>query len=82
MTDKQKYFLLILIVGTITCLFIGSTFAYWSWSTSSAQSTAVTFTVAGDFSCSADGGGNITSSNVQLAPASCNNSNYAIINPI
>ena len=78
MNNKQKLFIIIITVAVITCLVIGTTFAYWSWSTNSAQSTSVTFTVANDFSCSADGGGNITSSSIQLIPASCNNQNYAI----
>ncbi len=78
MTNKQKLFIIIIITATITCLIIGSTFAYWTWSTSSAQATTVSFTVASGFTCSADGGGNLTSSNVQLMPADCTNSEHAI----
>ncbi len=78
MTNRQKLFTIMIITATITCLAIGSTFAYWTWSTSSAQATSVTFTVASGFTCSADGGGNITSSNIQLVPADCTNSAYAI----
>ena len=78
MTDRQKLFTIMIVTATITCLAIGSTFAYWTWSTSSAQATSVTFTVASGFNCSADGGGNITSSDVELVPAECTNSAYAI----
>ncbi len=77
--DKNKKILLIIIfISVLVIAITGATFAYWSWSTSNAQKTEVTFTVASGFSCSADGGGNITSSNVQLVPASCTNSTYAI----
>ncbi len=78
MTGKQKMFIIMIVAATITCLAIGSTFAYWTWSTSSAQATTVSFTVASGFSCSADGGGNITSSNVQLMPSDCTNDEHAI----
>ena len=78
MSNKQKMIIIMIITATITCLAIGSTFAYWTWSTSSAQATSVTFTVASGFTCSADGGGNITSSDVELVPAECTNSTYAI----
>ena len=77
-SEKQKLILVGLITGTITALIIGFTFAYWTWESTSAQRTAVSFTVGNGFSCSADGGGNITSSDVTLAPADCTDSNYAI----
>ena len=78
MTEKQKLILVGLITGTITALLIGFTFAYWTWESTSTQRTAVSFTIGNGFSCSADGGGNLTSSDVMLAPADCTNSNYAI----
>ncbi len=78
MNDKQKYFVLILVIAVITVTIVGATFAYWSWSTNSAQSTAVTFTVSQGFSCSADGGGNITSNDVELMPTSCTDTTHAI----
>ena len=78
MTNRQKLFIIMIITATIICLIIGSTFAYWTWSTSSAQATTVAFTVERGFSCSADGGGILTSSNVQLMPADCANSEHAI----
>ena len=45
---------------TIVFTIAGSTLAYWSWQTSEAQKTEVTFTVTKDFECAADGGGSIT----------------------
>ena len=78
MTEKQKLILVGLITGTITALLIGFTFAYWTWESTSGQRTAVSFTIGNGFSCSADGGGNLTSSDVMLAPADCTDSNYAI----
>ncbi len=78
MTDKQKLFLIALFTGIITATIIGFTFAYWTWTAPSASQTAIDFTVGSGFSCSADGGGNITSSSITLAPADCANSTYAI----
>ena len=78
MTERQKLILVGLITGTITALLIGFTFAYWTWESTSTQRTAVSFTIGNGFSCSADGGGNLTSSDVMLAPADCTDSNYAI----
>ena len=63
MSEKQKLLIIALFTGIITCLIIGSTFAYWSWQTNSSQLTEVTFTIASGFTCGADGGGNITSNN-------------------
>ena len=76
--DKEKKISIILISLAIVFTIIGSTFAYWSWTTNSAQQTAVNFTVTSGFSCSADGGGNITSNDKMLAPAACTNTTYAI----
>ena len=59
-------------------MIIGGTLAYWRWTSSNEQKTNVTFTVASGFSCSADGGGSITSNDKVLAPAACTNTTYAI----
>ena len=75
--NKQKPITILLIAGLISTI-IGGTFAYWGWATANNQKTEVTFTVASDFSCSGDAGGNITSNDKTLAPASCLNTNYAI----
>ena len=56
--------MILTIVFTIT----GGTLAYWAWRTTDAQKTNITFTITSDFSCSADGGGNITSGSVKLVP--------------
>ena len=56
--------MILTIVFTIT----GGTLAYWAWRTTDAQKTNITFTITSDFSCSADGGGNITSGSVKLIP--------------
>ena len=68
----------VLIVLAVIAMIVGSTFAYWNWQTASAQQTAVTFTVSAGFSCSADGGGNISPGDISLAPATCTNENYAV----
>ena len=66
--DKNKRIITVLMILTIVFTIMGGTFAYWSWRTTDAQKTNITFTITSDFSCSADGGGDITSSDVNLVP--------------
>ena len=73
---KNRRIVAIFLILTIIFTLSGGTLAYLNWR--SASNTAVTFTVEPSFSCAADGGGNITSSQVMLAPSSCTNSTYAI----
>ena len=73
---KNRKIVTIFLILTIIFTLSGGTLAYLNWR--SASNTAVTFTVEPSFSCAADGGGNITSSQVMLAPSSCTNSTYAI----
>ena len=74
---KQEKLFYLLTILTIVFTIIGGSFAYWSWQSTNAQVTSVTFTVGSNFSCSADGGGNITN-NVYFVPTDCTNSTYAI----
>ena len=76
--QELKVFTIILVVATIVITLMGGTLAYWNWQSTSAQNTNVTFTVASNFSCSADGGGNITNNDVMIVPATCTNSAHAI----
>ena len=78
--SRDKYYKMgvIFIVLAVIATIVGSTFAYWSWQSSEAQKTEVTFTVTSGFSCSADGGGNISPGDISLAPATCTNENYAV----
>ena len=78
--SRDKYYKIgvIFIVLAVIATIVGSTFAYWSWQSSEAQKTEVTFTVTAGFSCSADGGGNISPGDISLAPAACTNENYAV----
>ena len=73
---KNRRIVAIFLILTIIFTLSGGTLAYLNWR--SASNTAVTFMVEAGFSCAADGGGNITSSQVMLAPSSCTNSTYAI----
>ena len=75
---KNKKTIIVLSILTIIFTIIGGSLAYYNWQTSESQKTNIVFTVEGNFSCAADGGGDITSSDVMLAPASCTNSKYAI----
>ena len=77
--DKNKKILTILITLTIIFTAIGSSLAYLSWVSSEEQKTQITFTATAGFSCSADGGGNITAGDVNLVPTLVNEnttSNY------
>ena len=73
---KNRKIVAIFLFLTIIFTLSGGTLAYLNWR--SASNTAVTFTVEAGFSCAADGEGDITSSQVMLAPSSCTNSTYAI----
>ena len=73
---KNRKIVAIFLILTIIFTLSGGILAYLNWR--SASNTAVTFTVEAGFSCVADGGGNIISSQVMLAPSSYTNSTYAI----
>ena len=70
--DKNKKILTILITLTIIFTAIGSSLAYLSWISSEEQKTQITFTATAEFSCSADVGGDITSSDVRMIPTEVN----------
>ena len=72
---KNRNILTILLVLTIIFTIMGGSLAYFTWQTSESQKTVVTFTIENEFSCSADGGGNISS--VNIAPTTCTGS-YAL----
>ena len=74
--NKKRY----LIIGmfAIILTFFGGSLAYWQWETSTEEQTAVNFTITEQFSCSVDGGGDVSSTDKMLVPASCTNSEYAI----
>ena len=58
--DKNKKIIIIVSITILILSIVGGTLAYWSWVTNTNQRTNVTFTLASGYSCSADGGGNIT----------------------
>ncbi|MBR7041930.1 MAG: hypothetical protein IKI04_00355, partial [Bacilli bacterium] len=74
--NNKKALVIFIALGVIFTI-IGATFAYWNWQSTNAQKTNVTFTVGANFSCSADGGGNITNT-AYFVPTDCTNSTYAI----
>ena len=65
------------MILTIVFTIMGGTLAYWSWRTTDAQKTNITFTITSDFSCSADGGGDITSGSINLVPTVVSNTTTA-----
>ena len=79
MKEKNKLIIAIVAVILIIVVVIGATYAYWQWSTNTAQATNVKFTVPTQdelLGATLNGGGSITVSN--LAPAACTNGSYAM----
>ena len=79
MKERKKLIIAIISVVLIIIAVIGATYAYWQWTTNSAQQTAVEFTVPtkdAQLSASLNGGATTTVSN--LAPAACTNATYAM----
>ena len=77
--NKNKKIILVLIILTVIFTMMGGSLAYLSWVSSESQKTNITFATGVDFSCSADGGGNITEDDAILVPTEVNNmttSNY------
>ena len=70
--NKNKKTLLLFVVFGIVVTMVGTTLAYWRWQSAEAQKTVVNFTIESDFSCAADGGGDITSSTINLVPTEVN----------
>ena len=78
----NKRLIIILMIFTIVFTLMGGTLAYYNWQSADNKKTNVTFTVNRNYSCSADAGGHITSSDVSLVPSKCNDPVYAIKRPI
>ena len=74
--ERNKRIVSVLMTLTIIFTLMGGTLSYLRWQTSEEQKTLVTFTIESEFSCAADGGGDIESSS--LMPATCTNPTYAI----
>lgn len=77
--NRNKKIILVLIILTVIFTMMGGSLAYLSWVSSESQKTNITFATGVDFSCSADGGGNITEDDAILVPTEVNNmttSNY------
>ena len=75
--DKNKKIIIILSVLTVIFTVIGASFAYFTWQTTEDQKTNVVFTVTKDFSCAADGGGNIEPGDVLIVPTEVTEENSA-----
>ena len=73
---NYKKITIVLFTLSFIMFLIGSTFAYWTWESTNAQKTLVTFTITDNVTCSADGGGNIVGT--KIAPAPCTDQEYAI----
>jgi len=71
---KKTYIFVSILILII--LFSGVTFSLWTWI--SDERTNIVFSIDSNFRCEADGGGNISSSDVVLAPATCMSDTFAI----
>ena len=74
---NYKRIYIILGIFLLVSVFVGGTLGFYQWTTSSSQKTNVVFTVEQDYSCAADGGGDITSGTL-MPTTSCLHSEYAI----
>ena len=74
---NSKRITILLIILTIVFTIIGGTLAYWNWQSTEGQKTVVNFTIGSDYSCAADGGGDITSENINLIPTEVNDNTTA-----
>ena len=78
MDNKKKYLMIGVIVLAVVLLISGGTYAFIVWSANETQATNVVFSVTPDYTCGADAGGHITSSDRMLAPTDCMDPEYAI----
>ena len=76
--NKKTMFTILIVLGLII-VFTGGTYAYLSWTSNSDDNTNVTFTKGEGFSCSADGGGNITTGEISLMPTDCTKNSSHVI---
>ena len=74
--DYRKKLIIVLILGVIFSL-LGVTLAYWTWQSNNTQKTNILLTSTTEFTCSADGGGNISNTNY-FVPTTCLNQTYAL----
>ena len=76
MENNKKTLIIVAMFGLVIAI-IGGILAYWNWQSTEEQKTVVNFTIEGDFSCAADGGGNITSGSINLIPTEINDNTTA-----
>lgn len=83
--NKNKIIISVIAVLLIAAIVAGGTYAYWSWTTNTAQRTYVNFIIpnpVSDGKMSASIAGNGTTTVTSLAPTSCTNSTYAMKKPV
>ena len=77
---KQKIFISIVSTLLVTLLVVGSSYAFWFWISN--ENINVSFNIASGFSCSVDGGGDISTGDIELQPTNCKDSTHAIVREI
>ena len=79
---KRKYIYPVIVIILLGLIIASSTYAYLNWATDNTQKSNVAFTIiasAADYTCSADGGGNITPGDIELRTINCTNSPEYVI---
>ena len=76
MNKRNKILVLLMVFGVVITL-LGSTFAYLSWRSSTDQETVIDFSIGGNFSCAANGGGNLDEGDATLLPTYVNEESSA-----
>jgi dUTP pyrophosphatase len=79
---KKRNIIIASFVILLIIIFSGGTFAYLSWQSASEDDIIIDGALNENFSCSADGGEDITSDEIIVAPATCDDSEYAIMREI
>ena len=75
--NKNKKIITLIIIFSIIIALLGSTFAYLSWRSSTDQETVIDFSIGGNFSCAANGGGNLDEGDATLLPTYVNEESSA-----
>ena len=75
--NRNKRIITLIIIFSIIIALLGSTFAYLSWRSSTDQETVIDFSIGGDFSCAANGGGNLDEGDATLLPTYVNEESSA-----
>lgn len=76
---KNKIIIMVIVIIAVALLISSATFAYWTWRSADSANTSVVLAVEEGYSCTADGGGNITpTDSITIVPSTCTNTSHVI----